>query len=229
MEIWLDTADLNSVKHANDLGILHGVTTNPTILSNSKICPQDVIESLIELQQGPVAVQVLSDDVDAMCQQAKALFAVSPRILVKIPVTQNGLKAIHTLAQKGIPTLATAVFELQQALFAFKAGASYIAPYLGRIADTGQNPLDVISKMHAMKLHFGFSGKIMGAGIRDLTTTMDCLKIGLDAVTLSDKVFAEFVGDSEHTLKAMEKFSTDWSKSIFSKASFYSLDVSISK
>ncbi len=229
MEIWLDTSHVNFVVHANGLGILQGITTNPTILSSSKICPKELIDELLEAQQGLVAVQVLSDNVKEICAQAKILSVLSNRILVKIPVTQNGIRAIYALSQEGISTLATAIFELRQAILAFKAGASYLAPYLGRIADTGKNPVEVISQMQSMKLHYGFNGKIMGAGIRELTIATACIEIGICAITLSEKIFTEFVQDYEPTLLALEKFSEDWSKSIFSKAHFYSLDVSLEK
>lgn len=225
MEIWLDTSNENFVVYAGGLGVLQGITTNPTILALSKVNPHEVIAKLLKAQNGVVAIQVLSDDVEEMCKQAKMLSAISNRILVKIPVTQNGIRAIYALNQEGIPTLATAIFELQQALLAFKAGASYLAPYLGRIADTGKNPFQVISQMHSMKLHYGFKGKIMGAGIRELTTAIACIEIGICAITLSEKIFTELVQDCEPTLLALEKFSEDWSKSIFSKADFYSLNV----
>jgi TalC/MipB family fructose-6-phosphate aldolase len=215
MEIWLDTSNVNFVAYAHGLGILQGVTTNPTILAVSKVCPQELIGKLLEVQNGVVAIQVLSDDVEEMCKQAKMLSAISNRILVKIPVTQNGIRTIYALNQEGVPTLATAIFELHQALLAFKAGASYLAPYLGRIADTGKNPIQVISQMHAMKLHYGFNGKIMGAGIRELTTAMACIENGICAMTLSEKIFSELVQDYEPTLLALEKFSEDWSKSMW--------------
>lgn len=189
MEIRLDTSNKNFVVDASSLGVLQGITTNPTILATSKISPYEVIASLLNAQNGPVAVQVLSNNVEEMCKQAKMLFAISNRILVKIPVTQDGIRAIYALNQEGIPTLATAVFELQQALLAFKAGASYLAPYLGRIADTGKNPIQVISQMHSMKLHYGFEGKIIGAGIRELAVAIACVEIGICAITLTEKIF----------------------------------------
>ena len=223
MEIWLDTSNVNLVAWAKDFGILQGVTTNPTIISSSKIPPQQLIDELLAAQPGLVAVQVLADDEKEMYKQAKTLFGISSRILVKIPATQSGIRTIYALNQEGVPTLATAIFELRQALLAFKAGAHYLAPYLGRIADTGMNPFDAIAQMQSMKLHYGFSGKIMGAGIRDLTTALKCIEIGICAMTLSEKVFAEFMQDSEPTLLALKTFSENWSKSVFSKADFYAL------
>jgi TalC/MipB family fructose-6-phosphate aldolase len=225
MEIWLDTANVELAAHAQSLGILDGVTTNPTILSTSKVSPQIVIEGLLEAQSGCVAIQVLSDEEDEILAQAKQLSSISSRILVKIPATQNGFRAIYALSQEGIPTLATAIFDARQALLAFKAGASYLAPYLGRIADNGKNPLEVLSQMKMVKERYGFGGKIMGAGIRDLNTAMGCVDLGICAMTLSNKVFGEFIQDSNPTLLALEKFSMDWSKSPFTKADLFNTGV----
>lgn len=225
MEIWLDSSDASFVADANSFGIVDGVTTNPTIMSTSKISPQKLIGKMLEVQNGLVAVQVLSDDIEEICNQAKILFAISNRILVKIPVTQNGIRAIYNLNKQGIPTLATAIFEVRQALLAFKAGAHYLAPYLERIGDTGKDPIQILSEMQSIKLQYGFNGKIMGAGIRDLTTALACLKTGISAITLSEKVFNELVADYEPTLKALDKFSTDWSRSSYSKADLYSLNI----
>ncbi len=222
MEIWLDTSNDSVVINAERLGIIEGVTTNPTILAQSKAPLQETIRNLLKAQKGLVAIQILADDVEGMCKQARMLYAFSNRILVKIPVTQNGICAIFALSQEGIPTLATAIFELQQALLAFKAGASYLAPYLGRIADTGESPIQVISHMHALKLQYGFKGKIMGAGIRELSTALECIKAGICAITLSEKIFTELVQDSESTLQALDKFAADWSKSGFNLSDFYS-------
>lgn len=220
MEIWLDTSNVDLVAHGRKLGIIHGVTTNPTILSLSKLPPQELIAELLEAQNGLVAVQVLSDDLKEMIAQAKNLSAFSSRIIVKIPATQDGIRAIHALSQEGVPTLATAIFEPRQALLAFKAGAHYLAAYLGRIADTGKNPMQVMSEIMAMKLNYGFGGKIMGAGIRELKIAMACVEMGLCAVTLSDKIFNELIEDSVPTLNALDKFAHDWSRSVHSTGSF---------
>lgn len=127
MEIWLDTSNVDFVSYAEGLG----VTTNPTILSLSKVNPQELISELLKAQKGLVVIQVLAEDTQGFYKQAKMLVALSDRILIKIPVTQNGIRAIYALNQEGISTLATAIFELKQAFLAFKAGANYLAPYLG--------------------------------------------------------------------------------------------------
>lgn len=217
MEIWLDTANVELVVQANQLGFLEGVTTNPTILSEAQSHPNDIIQHLLYHQKGWVAVQVFATDYRGMYDQAKALALVSDRILVKIPVTYDGLQIIHELHKEGIPSLATAIFTPQQAFLAFKAGAAYIAPYLGRIADTGKSPTQILSLMHAMKLRYKFPGKIMAAGIRNVDIVMACIDIGICAATLSGQVFTEFIQNQEGTLRALEKFACDWSQSVFSR------------
>lgn len=213
MEIWLDTSNVNLIKNSNDLGLIYGVTTNPTILSLAELPPKKLFQSILEEQTGMVAVQVLSNETSEICRQARLLAALSPRVLVKIPTTQDGIRAIHLLTKEGIPTLATAIFELRQAFLAFKSGATYLAPYLGRMADLGKDPLKEIAQMQAMKNHYRFEGKIMAAGVRELTIALGCVELGICAITLPDKVFDGFIRDSEATKFALDKFLDDWSKS----------------
>lgn len=216
MDIWLDTSNCEFVKEANDLGIIDGVTTNPTILASSKIHPLELIQKLLDIQLGPVAIQVNAETHMEMEQEAMMLASISPRIIVKIPVTQSGIRVLYTLRQKGIPTLATAIFHPIQALLAFKAGAKYLAPYLGRIADNGQNPILVLKEMIGMKRHYQFNGKILAAGIRESSMSYECLKMGVCSITLSEKVFIQFIKDQPPTLEAIKQFAADWSTSRFS-------------
>jgi transaldolase len=212
MEIWLDTSHVKLVAKENSLGIIEGVTTNPTIISASSLPPDELIQELLEAQRGWLAVQVLAEDAKRIYEEAKDLHELSPRILVKIPVTREGLRAIHALNKEKVPTLATAIFEARQALLAFKAGARYLAVYLGKIADTGKNPFESLHDIHTMKEHYNFSGKIMGAGIRDLNMAMGCVKMGICAITLPDKVYEELTRDYPPTLLALKDFAESWSK-----------------
>jgi transaldolase len=121
--------------------------------------------------------------------------------------------------------LATAIFEPKQAFLAFKARASYLAPYLGRIADAGVDRLEMLRQMQAMKMHYAFKGKIMGAGIRELAIAIQCLELGISAVTLSETIFNRFIQDCEPTWMAINKFSQDWSQSTFYSPNFYALNL----
>jgi len=215
MELWLDSADVDFVISANEYGIIEGVTTNPSIISRSKIPPKELLNSLLKASDGFVAIQVLSDGVEEMCKEAEILSAISDKILVKIPVTKNGIQAIYRLSQKGIKILATAIFKPAQAFLAFKAGCDYLAFYLGRIADNGDDPIKIILQTLAMKKAYNFKGKIMGAGIRDKAVLMACLEVGICAVTLSESIFKSFIEDCDSTIVALDKFSRDWSNSPF--------------
>lgn len=215
MKIWLDTSNCEFVNEINVLGILDGVTTNPTILAASQVHPQELIQTLLKVQPGPIAVQVHAESYFDMAHEAIMLASISPRIIVKIPVTQNGIRTLRILQQKGITTLATAIFDPIQALLAFKAGANYLAPYLGRIADNGQNPFLVLKQIIEMKRQYQFEGKILAAGIRELSMAFECLKMGVCAITLSEKVFSQFIKDHTATLGALKQFAIDWSASPF--------------
>ena len=134
MEIWLDTADLKTLEQAKQMGILFGITTNPSIVAKSQWGMEELLEKLLQMQKGPVTAQVTADQAPAMIQQGEALFRFSNRMVIKVPVTAEGLKAIHALTEKKIPVMATAVFDPNQVLLAASAGAQYIAPYFSAFA-----------------------------------------------------------------------------------------------
>lgn len=180
MEVWLDTSNLELIHGAHIIPI-RGVTTNPTIAGASHLPLEKLIEQILTIQKGFLCVQVVSDDFNLILEQAHLLLAISERIIPKIQVTQNGLRAITHLSQKGKKILATAIIEPRQALLAFLAGASYLALYMGKIEDLGQDPIEIIKSMHKMKLENGFTGKIMAAGIRKTAYVTTCSEIGVDA------------------------------------------------
>lgn len=209
MELWLDTANVDYVSSVAQLGILEGVTTNPSIVARAQIEPWQLIKSLLEVQSGWVAVQVLSNSADDMIKEAKNYSTFSPRILVKIPATKEGLRAIHTLSNENVPTLATALFSVPQALLSFKAGALYLAPYIGRIEDSTGQSQQILAQMQGLKQHYQFPGKIMGAGIRDISVLMHCLQLGLSAATVPHAIFDQFIEDHPQTLAALKQFAQE--------------------
>jgi transaldolase len=213
MELWLDTADLKYVTTITDFGLLTGVTTNPSIMAKVPTDPWKLIQDLLEISSGRVAVQVLSQTAEDMIQEAKILTGFSTRILPKIPTTQAGLKAMHALACSNIPTLATAIYSLPQALLAFKASAQYLAPYLGRIEDATGDSADMLMQMQELKNSYGFTGKIMGAGLRNLDMLKLCLKAKISAATLPASLFAMLIEDNHYTLEALTKFTKEWETS----------------
>jgi len=210
MELWLDTANLDTVKTAAPLGILHGVTTNPSLVAKSNLPLDQLLEQLLAAQPGPVTAQVTSRSAPEMLAQARALYAFSPRLIVKIPVTAPGLTAIHTLTQEQIPVMATAVFDPNQALLAARAGATYIAPYFSRICDNDMDGIEVFKSMLKMLERYKFSSKLIAASLRTSEQIKECLSLGAHAVTINDKVFGEFVEDHPLTTESLEKFEKDW-------------------
>ena len=209
MEIWLDTANIDLIKKAKQLGILHGVTTNPSILAKENREPSAILNDILKVQSGPVTAQVMSEDCRGMMEEADYYQSISKRILVKIPVTQEGLKAIHQLSRQSIPTMATVIFHPNQALLAALAGADYVAPYVGRMESAGENAFEMLESMSKIFANYHFETKILAASIKDTKRVNKCAEIGIHAVTLKDEVFNMLIGDNELTLQSLAQFSKD--------------------
>ncbi len=210
MEIWLDTINLELIKHAHALGILHGVTTNPSILSKADSSIEQLLEKILEIQSGPITLQVVADEVFDMVQQGKKWHSFSERILIKVPVTQIGLEAMHLLSREGIPTMATVVFHPSQALMAALAGAHYIAPYFGRMLDAG---LDAFAHLKSMQNHlvqYQLKSKLLVASLRTKEQILTCADLGVGAITLKDALFLDFIQDNPLTLQCIKTFADDW-------------------
>lgn len=209
MEIWLDTIDIDTIKLAKNLGVLHGITTNPSILAKTQN-PMEAIQSLVKLHSGPIAVQVLGKDSEEMIEEGKKWHSISPKIIVKVPVTQQGLGAIHALAQQGIPTMGTVIYHSNQALLAVSAGAKYIAPYLAHLIRYDAEGLLHFQLMRKMLHTYSFDAKVLVASIHTLEQITLCIESGMDAITLKEDLFKEFVQDHEMTLEKVELFAKDW-------------------
>lgn len=207
MKIWLDTSNIHTVERANRLGILFGVTTNPTIVANSQRGLEELLEDLLRVQKGPVTAQVVADTAEEMIEQGQHLFSLSNRLIVKVPVTQEGLEAIHGLSSRGIPIMATVVFTPQQALMAALAGADYVAPYINRMANAGIDPWAALSSMSHIFRQNEIQTKILGASIKQIEQIMKCAEIGIHGVTISDNVFEKLIEDEPLTLQAVQQFA----------------------
>lgn len=210
MEIWLDTCNSETIATACRLGIIDGITTNPSILASAKENPHQTIHHLLDIQSGPVTVQVTADDADGMVKEAMSWRYLSDRLIIKIPVIQEGLAAIRILVQEGIPTMATAVFQPNQALLAAIAGAEYVAPYVCRMFDEGIDAYVALETIAAIYKRYSFKTKILAAALRTTDQITACASMGLDAVTLKSSLFAEFIADDKATCKALRAFSEDW-------------------
>jgi len=217
MEIWLETADLVAVKKANQLGVLHGVATNPTIAARSGLPLEDLLERLLEAQPGPVTAQVVSAKAETMIQQGMALASFSDRLVVKIPVTREGLQAIHQLSQQKIPVVATAIFDLSQALLAARSGATYISPYFSHICEADQDGIETVHSMARLMHDYGYAAKILASSLRSTQHAHDCCSLGLHAIALNEHLFDEYVQDHPMTVKTLKTFDKDWKAAVKNK------------
>lgn len=210
MELWLDTINIDLIKEAEEAGILTGVTTNPTILSQSDISPERKIEQLLSCQSGWVCAQVLARDAESMIQEAKSLAQISKRIIIKIPVTPAGLKAISTLEKNGIPTLATAIFEERQLLLAAIAGAQYAAPYMNRIEEATKQSVEILSGMMKIIFNQSFPLKIMAADIKSVEAIPVYARLGVPAMTLPAAIYEAFIKINPRTESSLISFENNW-------------------
>lgn len=208
MDIWLDTTDIKTITLGSRLGILMGVTTNPSLIANSGLSLEENIDAILKCQSGPITVQVTAVDHSGIIEQAETLREFSERIIVKIPVTQEGLKAMESLSHLQFPVMATAIVTPYQALFACHAGAAFIAPYYSRIL----NPLDALEGIILMLDRYGFETGIVAASLKTEEHIDDCFQLGIDAITLKKDLFETFIADQSGTFEALDRFSNDWKK-----------------
>lgn len=210
MEIWLDTTNTRTVQQAVRLGLLSGVTTNPTLIAQSKRDVEEVLEDLLHHQEGHVTAQVVAEDSSEMVQQGQNLYSMSNRLIIKVPVTREGLEAIHLLSRQGIPTMATVIFQPHQALMAALAGADYVAPYLGQIEKNGGEPWKVLKSIVHIFQTYRLKTKVLGASLSSLEHVVQCAEAGIYGVTIKDNLFEMLIGTDSMTLKRVEQFANDW-------------------
>lgn len=201
MQLWLDTCNFEVIETANKMGLIDGVTTNPKILKSSSLSPQKSIEKILSIQNGPVCWQVDSSGHDKMVEEAQYFYSISSRIIVKVPLTQEGLKTICTLKKQHIPTMATVIYDPLQVFLAFKAGASFAAAYIGRMEDARLDPFDLIKRCHTQ-------GKIMAASLRSLEHVAKCIELNCACMTIGDKLFEKITQENNHTLKSLLEFKS---------------------
>ena len=217
MEIWLDTTNIELIKSAEQLGILYGVTTNPSILAKSGRGIEKTLQEILDAQGGPVTTQVVADNADGMISEADRFRTISDRIIIKVPVTVEGLKAIHLLSRQGIPTMATTVFHPNQALLAALAGADFVAPYLSQMEKAGEkageNALELLQSMMQIFSNYHFETKILVASLQDTSRVKQCAEIGVHGVTLKDDVFNMLIENNGLTMQRLDQFTRDWAGS----------------
>ncbi|WP_011176526.1 transaldolase family protein [Candidatus Protochlamydia amoebophila] len=210
MEIWLDTTNVKTIQKAVRVGILSGITTNPSLIAQAKKDMESILEDLLHYQEGPVTVQVISQETNDMLQQGQMLYSFSNRIIVKVPLTKNGLEALHLLARQGIPTMATVIFHPRQALMAALAGANYVAPYISRIEKLGENPWPMLESLTKTFQQYQLQTKIMGASLNSVDQVIKCAEIGIYGVTLKDDLFEKMIEDYSPTVEGVHQFADEW-------------------
>lgn len=209
MKIFLDTANIEEIKRACETGIVDGVTTNPSLLSQDANDPIEHVKKIAEIVKGPVSVEVTATKKEEMIVQGKSIAEISPYIVVKIPLTEDGISATYELAKQGIKVNVTLIFSPSQALLAMKAGAEYISPFIGRLDDISQNGINLISDILKIKENYKFSSKILAASIRHPVHFAEVAKAGADVATVPPKIFWQLF---KHPLtdSGLKKFLEDW-------------------
>ena len=211
MKFFLDTANLKEIREIASWGIVDGVTTNPSLCSKENEKFEDLIKEICRIVAGPVSVECVSTGAEDIVREARALAAIAPNVVIKIPVCVEGLKATKALAAEGIKVNMTLVFSASQALLAAKAGARYVSPFIGRLDDIAQDGMALIEEIVAIFENFRFETEIIVASIRHPRHVVDAAMLGADIATIPGSVLEKLV---RHPLTeaGMEKFLKDWAK-----------------
>lgn len=215
MKFFIDTANLTEIKDAHDLGVLDGVTTNPSLIAKEGIAGSSDfrkhIKEICDIVQGPVSAEGGRADFDGMLAEAHELAEIDPHVVVKIPMTTVGLKAVKNLSQQGIQTNVTLIFSPLQALLAAKAGAAYVSPFVGRLDDISQDGMELVKQILDIFSNYLFETEIIVASIRNPMHVLTAARLGADIATIPYKVIEQLV---RHPLTdiGIEKFLQDWKK-----------------
>ena len=211
MKFFLDTANIDEIKEAQETGLLDGITTNPSHVAKANKPFIDLIKDICQVTNGPVSAEVTADEVELMLKQAHTLADIAPNVVVKIPLVQDGLKAVNKLSQEGIKTNVTLCFSSVQALLAAKAGATYISPFIGRVDDIGGEGMATIREIRRIYDNYNFSTQILTASVRSSLHVRDAAMAGSDCITMPYTVFAKLVRNPLTDL-GLKSFNDDWGK-----------------
>lgn len=211
MKIFLDTASIESIKKFVDMGIVDGITTNPTLISREKGHPEDIMREIVKIVKGPVNLEVVATKTEEMVEEGLRLKKFGENVIVKVPMTSDGLKAVRKLAENKIKTNVTLIFSSNQALLAAKAGASYVSPFIGRLDDAGQEGMTVIKEIVQIFGNYGYSSEVLVASVRHPIHVIEAGKLGAHIVTLPPDILGKML---THPLtdKGLALFLSDWEK-----------------
>ena len=204
MKFFIDTANIEEIKEINSWGVLSGVTTNPSLIAKNGGVFEDVIEEITKIVDGDISAEVISTDLDGMLKEARELAKISKNIVIKIPMIEEGLKAVSILSKEGIRTNVTLIFSVSQALLAANAGATYVS-----LDDIGESGLDLVADIAYIFKEYGYETQIIAASIRHINHVEDVAKTGADIGTIPYKIFKEMI-KHELTDKGLKKFLEDF-------------------
>lgn len=211
MKFFVDTANVDAIKEINELGLADGVTTNPTIISREGRDFETVVKEICSIVDGPVSAEVTGTTSEEMIKEARKIATWAKNIVIKIPMTMEGMRAVNVLSKEGIKTNVTLVFSVSQGLMAIKTGATFISPFVGRLEDIGSDPFALIADLRDIIDFYGFDTQIIAASIRNKTHVEKVAKVGAHIATIPEGIFKKM---SEHplTTKGIETFTKDWEK-----------------
>jgi transaldolase len=209
MKIFLDTANIVSIRHYSEMGMVDGITTNPTLLSKERGDPEEIIREIVKMVQGPISLEVISTEINQIMEEAYILQRYGSNVVIKVPMIPDGLKAVKKLKDEGIDTNVTLVFSANQALLAAKAGASYVSPFIGRLDDIGNEGMTIIRDIHQIFKNYQYNTKILVASIRHPIHVIESAKAGADVVTLPPDILGKMFS---HPLtdNGLKTFISDW-------------------
>lgn len=209
MQLFIDSADVAELRAAASSGLIDGVTTNPSLIAKSGRKMKEAIAEICSIIPGPVSAEAVATDVEGMLSEGRYLARIASNVVVKLPLTENGLRACRTLADEGIRVNVTLCFSAVQAMLAAKAGAYFISPFIGRLDDKGVNGIDLIREIRRVYDNYGFATNLLAASIRTPEHVRDCALAGADCATLPPRIFAQLY---KHPLtdSGIEAFLKDW-------------------
>lgn len=211
MKFFLDTANVDEIREINEMGVICGVTTNPSLIAKEGRDFKEVIKEITGIVDGPISGEVVSDDAEKMIKEGREISKIHKNMIVKIPMTEEGLKAVNVLSKEGIKTNVTLVFSATQAMLAANAGAAYVSPFLGRVDDISMEGIDVVKDIAEIFKIYGIKTEIIAASIRHPIHVLEAAKAGADIATVPYKIVKQMI---KHPLtdQGIEKFKKDWNK-----------------